>query len=84
MYKIWARGSVDISAKKKQAISLDFINPKDFIKPRDFHNSKDNQNTAKLLMKLISEEVARQIYHKKNNYDISITSDKKEEGRNLS
>lgn len=67
-----ARGSVIISAKKKQAISLDFINP------------KDSQTTAKLLMKLLSEEIARQIYNKKNNYEKLDVSDKKQDRRDLS
>jgi hypothetical protein len=67
-----ARGSVDISAKNKQAITM------------EFHNPKDSQTSAKLLMKLLSEEIARQIYNKKNNYEDLDTSDKKQEGRNLS
>lgn len=72
MYKVWARGSVDISAKNKQAISF------------DIYNQKNSQTTAKLLMKLLSEEIARQIYNEKNNYEELDTSDKKQEGRNLS
>lgn len=90
MYKVWARGSVDISAKNKQAISFDIYNPKDIHNsldihnPMDIYNQKNSQTTAKLLMKLISEEIARKIYNEKNNYEELDTSDKKQEGRNLS
>lgn len=84
MYKVWARGSVNISAKNKQAISFDIYNPKDIHNPKDIYNQKNSQTTAKLLMKLLSEEIARKIYNEKNNYEELDTSDKKQEGRNLS
>lgn len=79
-----ARGSVIISAKNKQAISMDFFNPRDIHYPLEFHNQKDSQTTAKLLVKLLSEEIAKQIYNKKNNYENLDTPDKNTEGRNLS
>ena len=79
---------MDISYPSDSSNPSDIVYPKDFHNPKDInpmevHNQKDSKTMAKLLMKLLSEEIARQIYNKKNHYEKLDTSDSLE-GRELS